>query len=245
MEIIPAIDIRGGQCVRLLQGNYDHETVYGKDPVAMARRWEQEGATRLHVVDLDGARDGLPTNLEIVGQIASALQIPVQMGGGLRSAQAIEKALGAGVQRCIIGTQAAERPEWAQQMFARFGESIILGLDARDGMVATAGWRETSGIPAVHFAQTMQEFGCRRIIFTDIARDGTLAGPNAAALRAIAEAVQIPVIASGGVHKTTDIRILKNIPNVEGAIVGKALYEGTVTLSQLLKIAKEATDEHR
>jgi phosphoribosylformimino-5-aminoimidazole carboxamide ribotide isomerase len=245
MEIIPAIDLRGGQCVRLLQGNYDHETVYGNDPIAMARRWESEGATRLHVVDLDGARDGLPANLEIVGRIAQALTIPVQMGGGLRSAQAIEKALQAGVERCIIGTQAAQRPEWAQQMFAQFGESTILGLDARDGFVVTAGWRETSDIPAVHFAQTMQEFGCRRIIFTDIARDGTLSGPNAAALRAVAEAIQIPVIASGGVHKATDIRILKNIPSVEGAIVGKALYEGTVTLGALIRIAQETAETQR
>lgn len=237
-EIIPAIDIRGGRCVRLLQGNYNEETIYGDDPVEMAQRWEAEGATRLHVVDLDGARDGEPTNLAVVERIAGALKIPVQLGGGLRRVGDIERALNAGVLRCIIGTKAAHQPEWAQQMFAHFGDAIILGLDAREGMVAVAGWQETSAIPAVHFAQTMQEFGCRRIIFTDIARDGTLAGPNAEALRAVAEAVEIPVIASGGVHKSTDIRILKNIPNVEGAIVGKALYEGTATMRQLLHVAR-------
>ncbi|HEX8236370.1 MAG TPA: 1-(5-phosphoribosyl)-5-[(5-phosphoribosylamino)methylideneamino]imidazole-4-carboxamide isomerase [Abditibacteriaceae bacterium] len=238
-EIIPAIDLRGGQCVRLLQGNYNEETVYGNDPVAMARRWQDEGGTRLHVVDLDGAREGAPANLEVIGQIAQALSIPVQMGGGLRTGEAIQRVLDAGVQRCIIGTQAAARPEWAQQMFAQFGDSIILGIDARNGIVATEGWQESSGIPAVHFAQAMQNAGCARIIFTDIARDGTLAGPNAAALREIAEAVEIPVIASGGVHKSTDVRILRNIPNVEGVIVGKALYEGTATLPHLIKIAGE------
>ena len=236
-EIIPAIDLRGGQCVRLLQGNYNEETVYGQDPVAMAKRWQDEGATRLHVVDLDGARDGEQANLEAIAKIAQALSIPVQMGGGLRSAEAIERVLNNGVQRCILGTQAAAKPEWAQQMFAQFGDAIILGLDARDGIVATAGWQESSGIPAVHFAQAMQNAGCARIIFTDIARDGTLAGPNAIALREIAEAVEIPIIASGGVHKATDVRILRNIPNVEGVIVGKALYEGTATIKQLMAVA--------
>ena len=237
-EIIPAIDIRGGQCVRLLQGDYNQETVYGADPVEMAQRWESEGATRLHVVDLDGAKVGSDANHAIVARIAQALKIPVQLGGGLREAATIQKVLDSGVARCIIGTKAAKEPQWAQQMFAQFGEAIILGLDARDGMVAVAGWQETSAIPAVSFAQTMQDFGCARIIFTDIARDGTLAGPNAEALRQMAAAVEIPVIASGGVHKSTDIRILKNIPNIEGAIVGKALYEGTATMHQLLSVAK-------
>jgi phosphoribosylformimino-5-aminoimidazole carboxamide ribotide isomerase len=238
-EIIPAIDIRGGQCVRLLQGDYAQETVYGADPVEMAQRWEAEGATRLHVVDLDAARDGSAANHAIVARIAQTLRIPVQLGGGLREKDTIQKVLDSGVARCIIGTKAAKEPQWAQQMFAEFGEAIILGLDARDGMVAVAGWRETSAIPAVTFAQTMQDFGCARIIFTDIARDGTLAGPNAEALRAIAQAVEIPVIASGGVHKTSDIRILKNIPNVEGAIVGKALYEGTATVGGLIAVARD------
>lgn len=237
MEIIPAIDIRGGQCVRLLQGKYSEETVYGDDPVAMAQKFEDEGATRLHVVDLDGARDGTPTNLAIVERITNTLKIPVQTGGGLREKADIVRVLEAGVQRCILGTKAAREPEWAQQMFAEFGDAMILGLDAREGFVAVSGWEESTQLPAVHFAQTMQSFGCARIIFTDIARDGTLAGPNAIALREIAQAVEIPVIASGGVHKTSDIRILKNIPNVEGAIVGKAIYEGTATLKQLLAVA--------
>jgi phosphoribosylformimino-5-aminoimidazole carboxamide ribotide isomerase len=239
MEIIPAIDIRGGKCVRLLQGKYSEETVYGDDPVSMAQKFENEGATRLHVVDLDGARDGAPTNLPIIARIASTLKIPVQTGGGLRERDDVKRVLDAGIARCIIGTKAAREPQWAQQIFAEFGDAIILGLDARDGFVAVSGWEEGTQLPATHFAQTMQNFGCARIIFTDIARDGTLAGPNAIALREVAEAVEIPVIASGGVHKATDVRILKNIPNVEGAIVGKALYEGTATLKQLLIVAQE------
>lgn len=240
-QIIPAIDLRGGQCVRLLQGDYNHETVYGADPVAQARIFADQGATRLHVVDLDGARDGKSANLEIIRAICRELaprHIPVQTGGGLRSREAIEAALDAGVERCIIGTQAAQRPEWAQQIFAEFGSAIILGLDTRDGFVSTQGWRDNTSIPAVTFAQTMQAFGAARIIFTDIARDGTLAGPNIEALRAVSEAVEIPVIASGGVHKSTDVRILKNVPNVEGAIVGKALYDGVVTLESLLNFAR-------
>ncbi len=239
IEIIPAIDLRGGQCVRLYQGDYAHETVYGNDPVAMAQKFQDEGATRLHVVDLDGARDGSNANHAIIQKIAQTLTIPVQTGGGLRDAQTINRVLESGVQRCIIGTKAAQEPQWAQQMFAQFGDAIILGLDARDGKVSVAGWREDSGLPAVHFAQTMQSFGCARIIFTDIARDGTLAGPNTIALREMSEAVEIPVIASGGVHKATDIRILRNIPNIEGVIVGKAIYAGTTSVPELLKFAAE------
>ena len=239
IEIIPAIDLRGGHCVRLVQGDYNCETVYGDDPLAMARSFEEQGATRLHVVDLDGARDGSDANHEIIAKIAQSLGIPVQTGGGLRDAQTIWKVLDGGVERCIIGTKAAREPQWAQQMFAQFGDAIILGLDARDGLVSTAGWRETSQIPAVTFAQTMQNFGCARIIFTDIARDGTLAGPNAHALREICEATEIPIVASGGVHKATDVRILRNIPRVESVIVGKAIYAGTTTLQELLKVAAE------
>lgn len=240
LEIIPAIDLRNGKCVRLVQGDYNHETIYGDDPVAMALRWQNEGATRLHIVDLDGARDGKPANLEIIARIAQTLSIPTQMGGGLRTREAIQSTLDAGVTRCIVGTKAVEEPQWAQQMFAEFGDAVILGLDARDGMVATAGWIETSTVPAVSFAQTMQERGCHRIIFTDIARDGMLSGPNAQALRAIGEAVEIPIVASGGVHKATDVRILKNLPNVEAVIVGKALYEGTASLRDLIRFSSES-----
>lgn len=233
-EVIPAIDIRGGQCVRLLQGDYSRETVYGQDPLEMALRWESEGATRLHVVDLDGARDGLPANLEVIGNIAKTLKIPVQMGGGLRTAEGIEAALQAGVQRCILGTAAARNPAWAEEMFAIFADAIILGLDARDGMVAVSGWQETSTLPAVDFARFMADAGCSRLVFTDIARDGMLTGPNLEALREMASAVSIPVIASGGVKTAADVAALTSISNVEGVITGKALYEGTTTLAAML-----------
>lgn len=237
IEIIPAIDIRGGRFVRLFRGDYAAETVYGDDPVAMAQRFEKAGARRLHVVDLDGARDGLPANFELVAGIAQTLAIPVQMGGGLRTTAAVEQMLQAGVARCIIGTRAVREPEWAQQLFARFGDRMVLGLDAREGMVSVAGWREDSRIPVLDFARSMEQAGCPRIIYTDISRDGTLTGPNLAWLRALTEAVDVPVIASGGVHGVDDISALSVIPGVEGAIVGKALYVGSTSLESLLEAA--------
>ncbi|MEO6907537.1 MAG: 1-(5-phosphoribosyl)-5-[(5-phosphoribosylamino)methylideneamino]imidazole-4-carboxamide isomerase, partial [Abditibacteriaceae bacterium] len=203
MEIIPAIDIRNGKCVRLYQGRYDEETIYADDPVDMAKRWADEGATRLHLVDLDGARAGHPVNLDVIERIGKAISIPMQLGGGLREKVDIQKVLSVGVSRCILGTAAAKKSEWAQQMFAEFGDAIILGIDAKNGIVAVSGWEETSEIPAVDFARNMQDKGCARIIFTDIARDGTLAGPNEEAMREMCKAVEIPVIASGGFHKAT------------------------------------------
>lgn len=236
-EIIPAIDIRGGQCVRLLQGDYARETVYGTDPLAMAQRWADEGATRLHIVDLDGARDGVSANLEVIQKIAQTLQIPVQVGGGIRTFEALDALLDAGVQRCILGTQAAKNPQWAEEAFAIYADAVILGLDARDGKVAVSGWQETSQVSAVQFAKYMAEAGAMRIIFTDIARDGMLTGPNVEALREMAEAVEIPIVASGGVKTAADVASLRAIPNVEGVISGKALYEGTTTLRELLDAA--------
>lgn len=238
-EIIPAIDIRGGKCVRLMQGDYARETIYGDDPLEMALKWEAEGAPRLHVVDLDGARDGAGANLEIIGKIASELKIPVQVGGGIRTFDALDALLEAGVQRCILGTQAAKNPQWAEEAFAIYADAVILGLDARDGKVAVAGWQETSEIEAKQFAKYMEDAGCMRIIFTDIARDGMLTGPNVAALQGMAEAVSIPIIASGGVQSAVDVPILRAIANIEGLITGKALYEGTTTLRALLKAANE------
>ena len=240
-EIMPAIDLRGGQCVRLVRGDYNQETVYGADPVVMARQWESQGATRLHLVDLDGARDGRQINAEVVGEIAKALAIPTQLGGGLRSQAAIQNTLDMGISRCIIGTRAIENESWAREMFAAFGEQLILGIDARDGLVATAGWLETSQVLATDFARQMQDLGCRRIIFTDIARDGTLQGPNLDALKSVAQSVEIPIIASGGVHVSADVRAIRqlNLPNIEGVIVGKALYEQTATMPDLLRYANE------
>jgi phosphoribosylformimino-5-aminoimidazole carboxamide ribotide isomerase len=235
-EIIPAIDIRAGKCVRLFQGDYAQETVFGEDPVEMARRWEAEGASRLHVVDLDAARSGEPVNLPIVERIAAALAIPVQMGGGVRDRAAVVRTLEAGVQRAIIGTAAAADPEAARALFSEFTDRLILGLDARDGKVAVAGWRETTDWEAVDLALEMAAAGARRIIYTDIATDGTGVGPSLESTRRLAEALPIPVIASGGVGSPEHIRAVSVLApaGVEGVIVGKALYTGAVRLQEAL-----------
>ena len=233
-EIIPAIDIRGGQCVRLIQGDYNQETVYGDDPLQMAHKWASEGATRIHIVDLDGARDGQSANFDVIAKIASEIKVPIQVGGGIRTHDALDALLDAGVQRCILGTKAAQDTRWAEETFAIYADAVILGIDARDGKVAVSGWQETSGADAKGFAKYMEEAGCMRIIFTDIARDGMLQGPNLAAMQGMAQAVEIPVIASGGVQSVADLAPLRAIDGIEGVIIGKALYEGTVTLKALL-----------
>jgi phosphoribosylformimino-5-aminoimidazole carboxamide ribotide isomerase len=235
-EVIPAIDIRGGKCVRLYQGDYAQETVYGEDPVEMARRWQGEGATRLHVVDLDAARSGEPVNLPIVAGICKALSIPVQMGGGVRSREAVVRTLGAGVQRAIIGTSAAADPDLARALFSEFGESLMLGLDARDGKVAIAGWQEATRWTVVDLALEMKAAGARRIIYTDIATDGTGVGPSLESTSNLANEADIPVIASGGIGSVNDILNTAALRNqgVEGVIVGKALYSGAVDLATAL-----------
>ena len=237
-EIIPAIDIRSGKCVRLLQGDYSRETTYGDDPLEMAKKWAGEGATRLHIVDLDGARDGVSANLGVIQKIAGALDIPLQVGGGIRTFDALDALLDAGVQRGILGTQAAKNPQWAEEAFAIYADAVILGLDARDGKVAVEGWQQTSNVSAVQFAKYMEEAGCLRIIFTDIARDGMLTGPNLEALREMASAVEIPIIASGGVQSAADVAPLQNIAGIEGLITGKAIYENRATLKEFLDAAR-------
>jgi phosphoribosylformimino-5-aminoimidazole carboxamide ribotide isomerase len=241
-EIIPAIDIRGGKCVRLLQGDYDRETVFGEDPVEMARRWEGEGATRLHVVDLDAARSGEPVNLDIVRRICAALSIPVQMGGGVRNREAVQRTLDAGVQRAIVGTAAAADPDTARSLFAEFGERLVLGLDAKDGQVAVAGWRETTRWSALDLAREMMVAGAYRLIYTDIATDGMGSGPSLESTRALAEALDIPVIASGGVGRPGDILAVAELEpaGVEGVIVGKAIYTGAVQLGDAIRQLREA-----
>ncbi|NLC58834.1 MAG: 1-(5-phosphoribosyl)-5-[(5-phosphoribosylamino)methylideneamino]imidazole-4-carboxamide isomerase [Armatimonadetes bacterium] len=234
MEIIPAIDIRGGRCVRLLQGDYARETVYGEDPVAMAERWEAEGATRLHVVDLDGAREGQPTILPLLEHLCAAVHVPVQVGGGIRSLESARQALAAGAARVILGTSAALNPALAEEVFATLGEQAILGLDAREGIVAIHGWRETTGEAALAFAHRMKAAGARRIIYTDISRDGMLQGVNAAACAHLAAETGLPVIASGGVSTLADIHTLKELPGIEAAIIGKALYTGALSLTEAL-----------
>jgi len=235
-EIIPAIDIRGGKCVRLLQGDYARETVFGEDPVEMARRWEGEGASRLHVVDLDAARSGEPVNLEIVRRIAAALSIPVQMGGGVRHRDAVVRVLDAGVQRAIVGTTSAADPDIARALFGEFGDRLILGLDARDGKVAVSGWEQTTSWDAVDLAREMAAAGARRLIYTDISTDGMGTGPSLESTRRLAEALEIPVIASGGVGAPEHVLAVAELETsgVEGVIVGKALYTNAVRLSDTI-----------
>jgi phosphoribosylformimino-5-aminoimidazole carboxamide ribotide isomerase len=239
VEVIPAVDIRNGKCVRLLQGKFDQETVFADDPVEMALHWESLGAQRLHVVDLDGAKTGEPRNLEIIARIAGTLKIPVQMGGGIRTIQTASQVLGSGVDRVVIGTSAVLDRDFAQAMFQEFAERVALGLDAHDGFVATHGWQETSKLRAVDFAQDMEKLGARRIIHTDISRDGMLEGVNLAAMEAMARAVGIPVIASGGVTSIEDIRRLREIEplGIEGVIAGKALYTGSLSLQEAIEVA--------
>jgi phosphoribosylformimino-5-aminoimidazole carboxamide ribotide isomerase len=233
MDIIPAVDIKDGRCVRLYQGDYEMETVFSDDPVAVAMKWQSLGARRLHIVDLDGAASGSLKNLNIVTGIVSTLVIPAQVGGGIRQMETIEELLRLGVERVILGTAAAENPELVQQACKRFNQSIIIGIDARDGRLSTRGWKQETKLGAIDFARRMAELGARRFIYTDINRDGTLTEPNFAAIFELVDAIRYPVIASGGVSSLNHLKLLKKL-GVEGAIVGKALYTGAVNLKQAL-----------
>ena len=239
MTIYPAIDLRNGRCVRLFQGKADQETVYFENPAEPARSWEEAGATHLHVVDLDGAFAGSSANLDAVCSILRVEGLKVQLGGGMRDETAIDKALNLGLDRVIIGTRACEEPEWIGSLVQKFGaEKIVVGIDAKDGMVATKGWVETTKTDAIELAKSLQSMGLRWIIHTDVATDGAMKGPNLDAQKKMAQAVpECQVIASGGVTKESDIDDLRSLsseqPNLEGVIIGKALYEGTVNLQNL------------
>jgi phosphoribosylformimino-5-aminoimidazole carboxamide ribotide isomerase len=245
-QVIPAIDLRAGRCVRLFQGDYARETVFADDPVAVARRWEAEGARRLHLVDLDGARAGEPLQLPVVRAVAAAVRIPVQLGGGLRHRAAVQAALDAGVERAIIGTAALDL-EHAAALFAQFGERLAVGIDARGGRVAVQGWEQESGWDAVDLARRLEGLGARRIIFTDIARDGTLTGPALEATRSLAESLAIPVIASGGIGTPADLQALAALApsGIEAAIVGRALYTGAIRLPQVIAELDGTADARR
>ena len=239
MEIIPAIDILGGRCVRLEQGDYARETVFGEDPAAIADRWQQAGAPRLHVVDLDGARDGRPANGDVVRRMLAVASVPVQLGGGIRDIATINGYLDAGVDRVVLGTTAVKDQTTLLNAIVLFGERIVVGVDARDGFVATEGWREASGVPAADLVRQLSEVGVARVIYTDISRDGTLSGPNFAAIREVVEYANglpspVAVIASGGVSTIEQLRRLAAL-GVEGAIVGKALYTGAIDLAEALR----------
>lgn len=233
MEIIPAIDLKDGHCVRLYQGDFAQATVYSEDPVAVARRWEALGAPRLHVVDLDGARNGRPTNTDAVIAIVQAVGLPVQLGGGLRREEDISAVLALGVDRVILGTAAVEQSDLVARLVARFAERIIVGVDARDGRVATAGWTSLAPVLATDLVARMGDLGVRRVIYTDISRDGTLTEPNFAALAELQRLNGPAIIASGGITSIEHLRRLAGL-KVEGAIVGKALYSGALDLAAAL-----------
>lgn len=234
--LYPAIDLRGGRCVRLLQGDYDCETVYDTDPVAVAKRWESEGAKWLHLVDLDAARTGEPINLPVIRQIAAAVHIPIQVGGGIRDRKRADELFAAGVRRLILGSAAIENVAFVKQLLIDHGDRIAIGIDARDGFVATHGWLETSQVKAEDLAIELVRAGAQTFIFTDISRDGTLSGPNTHAIRKLAEVSGGKVIASGGVSSTEDlVRLAAHAEQgVVGAIIGRALYTGDVVLSEAL-----------
>lgn len=234
MIIYPAVDIKGGKCVRLRQGRYDDMTVFGDDPMEMALKWQNAGARYLHTVDLDGARGGSSANRAIIGQIAKRLSIPVQTGGGIRTITDIREVLSLGVARVILGTSAVRNPELVKEAVAEFGDKIAVGIDAKDGMVAIEGWEEVSSFKAVDFALKMQSLGVKTIIYTDIATDGMLAGPNLNAMKEMNDAVSMDVIASGGVGSIADLESLRAV-GVAGAITGKAIYTGAIDLAEALK----------
>ncbi len=235
MEVIPAIDLLGGHCVRLYQGDYQKSETFNEDPVTVAQQWVEQGATRLHLVDLDGAKAGEQLNLKAIVKAISP--IPVQVGGGLRSYAAVSNLLGLGVQRAILGTVAVENPDLIGQLCQEFSGQIAVGIDARNGKVATRGWLETSEIMATDLAKRMEKLGVATIIYTDIHRDGTLKGPNIPALREMAEHIDIPIVASGGVSSLTDLLSLLALEpmGVNSVIVGRALYTGDVSLKEAIQ----------
>jgi phosphoribosylformimino-5-aminoimidazole carboxamide ribotide isomerase len=238
MRVWPAIDLRGGKCVRLKQGDYQRETVYGDDPAAMARQWVGQGARCLHLVDLDGARDGSTSNFEAVRQIVTAVDVPCELGGGIRDEETIAKYLKLGLTRLVVGTRALKEPDWFRRMCQRFPKQLALGIDAKGGLVATDGWLNTSTTSAIGLARQFAAEPLAAIIYTDISRDGMLQGPNLAAMAEMDAAVEVPVIASGGVTTADDVRQLAKV-GLDGCIIGRALYEGTLTLADALAAAEE------
>ncbi|MCR4435198.1 MAG: 1-(5-phosphoribosyl)-5-[(5-phosphoribosylamino)methylideneamino]imidazole-4-carboxamide isomerase [Clostridiales bacterium] len=237
MKVYPAIDVQNGKCVRLVQGNFNNVTVYSDDPVDMALQWERLGAEYLHVVDLDGARTGQPQNIAVISEMAVNLGIPLQVGGGIRTIEMIEIILCKGIQRIILGTSAVKDPNLVKNAVKTFENNIVIGIDARDGMVAIEGWAKTSEFTAVGFAKKMEELGAKTIIYTDISKDGTLSGPNLKAMEEMVNSVKIEVIASGGVSTLQDIKNLREI-GMHGVIIGKALYTGDIDLREAIEIAK-------
>jgi phosphoribosylformimino-5-aminoimidazole carboxamide ribotide isomerase len=237
MDVIPAIDLIEGRCVRLYQGDYAQTEVFNDNPVEVARQWADQGATRLHLVDLDGAKSGQPENWQAIEAIVRAVDVPVEVGGGLRDRARVTDLFALGVRYAILGTAAVDNPDLVSDLSADYPGQIIVGIDARDGKVATRGWLETSAVDAIELAQHMEQRGAAAIIYTDIQRDGTLQGPNIPALRTMAKVVSMPVIASGGVGSLRDLLSLLPLEplGVSGVIIGRALYTGDVSLKEAVR----------
>lgn len=241
MIIIPAIDLKDGKCVRLLQGKEDEVTVYSDDPAAMANKWVDLGARLLHLVDLDGAFSGEQKNYDKIRAIRKAIQIPIELGGGIRDISRIDMLVNIGIDRVIIGTSAASNPDMLKEASKKYPGQVIVGIDAKDGKVAVKGWVEITELDAVEFAQSVEKLGIAGIIYTDISRDGMLIGPNLDAMAKMVESVKVPVIASGGVSNIDDIKSLMKIDNLWGVITGKALYSGALDLREAIELVKRKT----
>ncbi|MEW6183506.1 MAG: 1-(5-phosphoribosyl)-5-[(5-phosphoribosylamino)methylideneamino]imidazole-4-carboxamide isomerase [Bacillota bacterium] len=243
MLVIPAIDLRGGKCVRLVEGRKDKETVYSGDPVSVAQKWQAAGARWLHVVDLDGAFAGRPAHLSVIRDIAGAVTMPVQVGGGIRERGAVEEILGCGAVRVILGTAAVYNHELMLELIRDFGSRIVVSVDCRDGVVAVAGWESLAGVNAVAFGKQLKKMGVERAVFTDIARDGKLEGPNIPAVANFARETGLKVIASGGVSRAEDVKNLRETEElgVDSVIIGKALYDGRLSLADAIAAAEGKT----
>ncbi|MFC1900931.1 1-(5-phosphoribosyl)-5-[(5-phosphoribosylamino)methylideneamino]imidazole-4-carboxamide isomerase [Chloroflexota bacterium] len=233
MEVIPSIDLRGGFCVRLYQGDYGNETVFSDDPIQMALHWQSLGAPRLHIVDLDGAATGEPGNVDIINTLARAMLIPTQLGGGIRNLETVEQLLKAGIERVILGTAAVEDQELVREACRLYRDSVVVGVDTRDGMVAVRGWMEETALSGVQFAKRMAKLGVKRFVYTDIVRDGTLTEPNFTAISEFISEVNLPVIAAGGISSIEHLRVLQKL-GAEGAIIGKALYTKDIDLKKAI-----------
>jgi len=239
MLIIPAIDLRGGKVVRLFQGRFDREKIYSADPVKVAKHWAKQGAQFLHIVDLDGASSGKPKNLEALKRILSEVGVPIEFGGGVRGMETISDLLNLGVQRVVLGTRAADDPQFLKKAFKKFGQKIIVSIDAKDSKVLTRGWNSPTSKIVLDFAKELKGIGFRQVIYTDISRDGALAGPNILGIKDLIRKAGLDVIASGGVSGLKDLIKLKSLQKkgVSGVIVGKALYEGKFTLAEALRLS--------
>jgi phosphoribosylformimino-5-aminoimidazole carboxamide ribotide isomerase len=240
MIVIPAIDLIDGQCVRLFQGKREAVTTYSNDPGSMAKRWKSFGAELIHIVDLDGAFTGNQANLHAIKKIRQSVQIPLQVGGGIRNTEGITRLFSLGIERVILGTAAIEDPEFVKSSCGQYPGRILIGIDAKDGMVAVKGWKEVTSLNVREIAGSLEDAGAAGIIYTDIARDGTLSGPNVKAVQKMVESVKVPVTAAGGVSNIEDIKNLMGIRNLWGVITGKAIYAGTLDLKEAIKAVRSS-----